>query len=588
MEYFLESDFELLEKHGGSSLNVDDEEYKELEYLYNKLKHLIDHLPSDEYKYNIRRAPLNQGQQVAHYHWSQVCPKDLYETCKNKISFVIGANSNGIYTHIDGSNRAGNAYMDLPEAQAVSSKTFKYYSIEEFNSYQALADELTKCMIKLKPQLIELGASVGIAECIKQSDEMKINSKIDILKANYNMILTGAPGTGKTYFAKKMAMRMIFGEDKNENQLTSQEQSLFNRHCAFVQFHPSFDYTDFVEGLRAEEVDGQVTFRLHNGIFKEFCKRAIENITHSIESNFEEMYKKLTNDISEEPLSLKTPHRKKPFTVEVSSTGSCIAIPDTIRGTRLSITKEYLKRYLYHGEIIDWSSYLIPLADYFKANYDLKIKKERQTGQEQNLPYIFIIDEINRGEISKIFGELFFSIDPGYRGIEGKVITQFSNIQEGETIFDHSAEVGEGYFYVPENVYIIGTMNDIDRSVESMDFAMRRRFAWQEIKANENLDMLEMLSEVDENLPREARKKVLALNRAIWDEEQNRGVEGLSASFHIGGAYFLKLLEYEGDFVKLWELHISSLLREYLRGMPNAEGKLAELKVAYDITGEEQ
>ena len=90
-----------------------------------------------------------------------------------------------------------------------------------------------------------------------------------------------------------------------------------------------------------------------------------------------------------------------------------------------------------------------------------------------NKKYIFIIDEINRGEISKIFGELFFSIDPGYRGTKGMVKTQYQNM-----ITEDSDPFYEG-FYVPENVYIIGTMNDIDRSVESMDFAMRRRVAWE-------------------------------------------------------------------------------------------------------------
>ena len=97
---------------------------------------------------------------------------------------------------------------------------------------------------------------------------------------------------------------------------------------------------------------------------------------------------------------------------------------------------------------------------------------------EDNRTFIFIIDEINRGEISKIFGELFFSIDPGYRGEKGRVQTQYQNMIEDGDVFKKG-------FFVPDNVYIIGTMNDIDRSVESMDFAMRRRFAWAEVTAEE-------------------------------------------------------------------------------------------------------
>ena len=94
----------------------------------------------------------------------------------------------------------------------------------------------------------------------------------------------------------------------------------------------------------------------------------------------------------------------------------------------------------------------------------------------EDKPCIFIIDEINRGELSKIFGELFFSIDPSYRDTAGLVQTQYQNlVAEGDVFYDG--------FYIPKNVYIIGTMNDIDRSVESMDLAIRRRFSFKEITA---------------------------------------------------------------------------------------------------------
>ena len=128
-------------------------------------------------------------------------------------------------------------------------------------------------------------------------------------------------------------------------------------------------------------------------------------------------------------------------------------------------------------------------------------KKVEETVVERK-NYVFIIDEINRGEISKIFGELFFSIDPGYRGVAGTVQTQYQNLIEDGDIYENG-------FYVPENVYIIGTMNDIDRSVDSMDFAMRRRFAWKEIKSN---DRLEMLDNLGEELKETAIKRMQSLN----------------------------------------------------------------------------
>ena len=200
--------------------------------------------------------------------------------------------------------------------------------------------------------------------------------------------------------------------------------------------------------------------------------------------------------------------------------------------------------------------------------------------KEASKPFVFIIDEINRGEISKIFGELFFSIDPGYRGESGRVKTQYQNM------IDEKDPFYEG-FYVPENVYIIGTMNDIDRSVESMDFAMRRRFAWKEIKANENTGMLDSFG----GLKNEIISKMNRLNNAIWNEETNEGIEGLSAAYHIGGAYFkkLELYDYENNlpeaYRQLWENHLRGVLFEYLRGSFNAADNLKKLEEVYYSKG---
>ena len=293
----------------------------------------------------------------------------------------------------------------------------------------------------------------------------------DMLVANHNIILTGAPGTGKTYLAKQIAAQLILQRPYSKDV---ENDSLFREHVGFVQFHPSYDYTDFVEGLRVyENKKGDSGFRRQDGIFKAFCKKAL-----------------------------------------------------------------------------------------------------KEEGR-----YVFIIDEINRGEISKIFGDLFFSIDPGYRGPSGRVMTQYQNLVKDD---DDAFKDG---FYIPENVFIIGTMNDIDRSVESMDFAFRRRFAFVEIKANENIGMLTDLG--DDNLIKEAEKRMRGLNDAIFKDtpEGVSGIEGLSSAYHIGASYFLKLNRYSGStderFKKLWDYNLEGLLREYLRGTTDVEAKIRTLETAY-------
>lgn len=175
-----------------------------------------------------------------------------------------------------------------------------------------------------------------------------------------------------------------------------------------------------------------------------------------------------------------------------------------------------------------------------------------------------IIDEINRGEVSKIFGELFYAIDPGYRGKTGVLVqTQYQNLVPESDVFAKG-------FYVPENVYILATMNDIDRSVESMDFAMRRRFTWQEVTPADTQEMLDSLNCADK-----AKDVMNRLNQVIAD------TDGLGAAYMIGPSYFLKLKENGGDFDKLWTMNIEPLLKEYLRGFRKATDTLGRFKAAY-------
>lgn len=237
-----------------------------------------------------------------------------------------------------------------------------------------------------------------------------------------------------------------------------------------------------------------------------------------------------------------------------------------INGT---LTKSNLESQLGGNNVYKWwQGYFKGVEMLLQEKYNLSFDSKKETEN-----YVFIIDEINRGEISKIFGELFYAIDPGYRGEKGRVDTQYQNmIEDGDPFFQG--------FYVPENVYIIGTMNDIDRSVESMDFAIRRRFAWVEISAS---DRESMLDELIPDWSDSAKKSMRKLNEALRDKQI-----GLTSAYDIGPAYYTKLSKCNGDFEELWEYHIKGVLFEYLRGGRDVEHKVNDiLKSAYDAYKED-
>ena len=411
-----------------------------------------------------------------------------------------------------------------------------------------------------------------------QYDE-KYSYYINLLLKNKNLILNGAPGTGKTYLAKQIAAQIIFDGNVSED---FEENEMFINQYGFVQFHPSYDYTDFVEGLRptSPNKDGSIGFERKDGIFKAFCRNAISTSSSQIVLTYQSIYDSIVKDIEAGAITSYQNRQGQKCPLRVNDKGrieyrASENSPRTEKEENIKLFYDYfIKNNIYDISSYERDDYWNLIAelsngstnkvDYIEYGWILqellnrthKVFKESIT---EIKPYIFIIDEVNRGEISKIFGELFFAIDPGYRGKKGKVQTQYQNL-----ITDESDPFKDG-FYIPENVYIIGTMNDIDRSVECMDFAMRRRFTFKEITAEESAKNMG----VDPD-------RMKRLNNAI------SGIEGFNSSFHIGAAYFCGITDYE----ELWELKLQGLLKEYLRGMPDAEENLNTLKEAYFKTEE--
>ena len=409
----------------------------------------------------------------------------------------------------------------------------------------------------------------------KEMKTSKYQAYIDLLKQTHNLVLTGAPGTGKTHMAREIAKEM-------------------GAESMFVQFHPSYDYTDFVEGLRPiDNGEGHIVFERKDGVFKEFCRKAVQNLIDSSksveelsdETHWKMILEEFVNDAIDNATTFKTVNGSEFVITGMTESYVSILNEQNAKASILNVSIHEILTLLFNEITLE---YVRDIRKYFGRMFGTQadsytfviVKKIREKHQSasankvnqkhssriQERDYVFIIDEINRGEASKIFGELFYAIDPGYRDdTDNPVQTQYQNLIPTSDVFAKG-------FYVPRNVYILATMNDIDRSVESMDFAMRRRFTWKEIKPECTEDMLDNLGQ---SLADSAKETMHRLNNEIV------ATDGLGAAYSVGPAYFMKIKDLKGDFSALWNMNIEPLLREYLRGFRAIDDMMEKFRKAF-------
>lgn len=409
----------------------------------------------------------------------------------------------------------------------------------------------------------------------KEMKTSKYQAYIDLLKQTHNLVFTGAPGTGKTHMAREIAKEM-------------------GAESMFVQFHPSYDYTDFVEGLRPiDNGEGHIVFERKDGVFKEFCRKAVQNLIDSSksveelsdETHWKMLLEEFVNDAIDNATTFKTVNGSEFVITGMTESYVSILNEQNAKASILNVSIHEILTLLFNEITLE---YVRDIRKYFGRMFGTQadsytfviVKKIREKHQSasankvnqkhssriQERDYVFIIDEINRGEASKIFGELFYAIDPGYRDDkDNPVQTQYQNLIPASDVFAKG-------FYVPRNIYILATMNDIDRSVESMDFAMRRRFTWKEIKPEYTEDMLDNLGQ---SLADSAKETMHRLNNEI------AVTDGLGAAYSVGPAYFMKIKDLNGDFSALWNMNIEPLLREYLRGFRAIDDMMEKFRKAF-------
>lgn len=402
--------------------------------------------------------------------------------------------------------------LQLPDSEHIQPNLFLYNDFQEF---QSICD-----IIRTAPNYKEIDKKAGngafsagiqryleflhdknrasIQEDNKTMENNELKEYTELLRMKKNIILQGAPGTGKTYTTAALALSLIDENISyfNHDVIMEKYQEYVEKgQIAFVTFHQSMDYEDFVEGLKpqlVENSDGNtagIAYRIEDGIFKRLCKKAIEDSALvSMQDNFESVWGKLVDELDEKDfIEIPLLSGKNTFRIELNEYGTGLATrtyeDDSfqkdrwISGKSKFFSKEQLYN-VYRGlpgtPARGHDNYRKAIIRYCKENLGLvEYALPLNNTQSNTNPFILIIDEINRGNVSKIFGELITLLESDKRT---------GSMHPINVRLPYSKEL----FSVPPNIYLIGTMNTTDRSVGAIDYAVRRRFAFITLKSEKS------------------------------------------------------------------------------------------------------
>ena len=415
-----------------------------------------------------------------------------------------------------------------------------------------------------------------------------LKKELKILHKKKNMILQGAPGTGKTYSTALLAVGII---DEDDNLDYSDYNAVVKKYEAykkeglieFTTFHQSLDYEDFIEGLVPEVVssgeegeNSTINYKATPGIFKRICDNAINSGKEQPKSNFDDVWSALINYLNENDF-LEIPlesNESKKFKIELNQSGDGLTNKYNTKGELTNSRKYFTKAQLfniYNGKPGvpegGHDNYRRAIVKYLKnddSSSKLNVKLDdniivSKSSKKHN--YVLIIDEINRGNVAKIFGELITLLEADKREFSDNDL-----ISNGipDTIHTLSIplkylkdEFGKPeYLTVPSNLYIIGTMNTTDRSVGSIDYALRRRFTFVTIKADPKV--IENYYSNNSNLQSDALNLFNNVNKFI---EDNKACEMDLEDLKPGHSYYLA--SDEDELEERWNYEILPLLVEY-------------------------